>query len=85
MKPNTPTFHFRCNAFSMGIWAAALACLGGDGGDPARAAAASQLSAAGRLDLGRALLQGKPERHPQALALGGLLLVPSSGLLCELV
>lgn len=47
----------------------ALACLGGDGGDPARAAAASQLSAAGRLDLGRALLQGKPERHPQALAL----------------
>lgn len=47
----------------------ALTCLGGDGGDPARAAAASQLSAAGRLDLGRALLQGKPERHPQALAL----------------
>ena len=47
----------------------ALACLDGDGGDPARAAAASQLSAAGRLDLGRALLQGKPERHPQALAL----------------
>jgi soluble lytic murein transglycosylase len=47
----------------------ALACLGGDGGDPARAAAASQLSAAGRLDLGRALLQGKPEQHPQALAL----------------
>ena len=46
-----------------------LACLGGDGGDPARAAAASQLSAAGRLDLGRALLQGKPDQHPQALAL----------------
>jgi len=34
----------------------ALACLGGDGGDPARAAATSQLSASGRLDLARALL-----------------------------
>ena len=27
MKPNAPTSHFRRNAFSMGVWAAALACL----------------------------------------------------------
>lgn len=47
----------------------ALACLGGGAGDPARAAAASQLNPSGRLDLGRALLQGKPEQHPQALTL----------------
>jgi soluble lytic murein transglycosylase len=47
----------------------ALACLGGGAGDPTRAAAASQLSSAGRLDLARALLQGKPEHRPLALAL----------------
>jgi soluble lytic murein transglycosylase len=47
----------------------ALACLGGGAGDPARAAATSQLNPAGQLDLARALLQGSPEHHPQALAL----------------
>ena len=47
----------------------ALACLGNGASDPARAAATSELSTAGRLDLARALLQGKPEHHPQALAL----------------
>ena len=47
----------------------ALACLGGGANDPARTAAIRELNAAGRLDLARALLQGKPEHHPQALAL----------------
>jgi len=53
----------------LGDGAGALACLGGGAGDPARAAAFNQLSPEGRLNLARALLQGQPEQHPQALAL----------------
>jgi len=53
----------------LGDGAGALACLGGGSGDSGKALDTSNLSAAGRLALARALLQGSPEHHPQALGL----------------